>query len=97
MTSLSAFSILFYPFIVVASFLSFLKTMEIFFLMTLRNFKRQMKMLTNNINFDCEAFNLLTMKYHNMFELNQEFNAVFGNQITVITCCVTTMATFQVI
>lgn len=94
--ALVGFSILLHTYIVVPSILSLMKTFETFFLVCLKDFKHRLTVSMEIADFDRKAFHKLIKRYQNIFELNQEFNRLFGAQVTLMTCCVAIMTTFQV-
>lgn len=90
------FSILLYPYFFITAFLSFLKTFEYFFTVCLKDFKHALQMCLSNPVLSSSSYHELTQKYQKMFELCESFNKVFGLQVTLTTCCVSVMTTFQV-
>lgn len=91
------FAILVYPYMVIMSFLSFLKAFELLFFVCLKDFKHALRTYLNKSTFDFKSYHDLMTKHQKMFELCESFNKVFGLQVTMATCCVTTMTVFQVI
>lgn len=74
---------LFLPYLFIASFQSFMKSFEIFFQVFMKDFKYRLSesMLTD------EKVQKLIKRYQEICALNQDFNKIFGAQITSMTCC----------
>lgn len=86
-----------YPFFVIINFWILLKFSELFFITCLRNYDRKVKIMLNNQS--CVSENsetLLLIEHHDLYSLSQQFNKVFGTQITIVTCCVSLMTTLDV-
>lgn len=73
-----------------------MKTVEIFLLACLKDFKHRVEISNIKSKFEADIFYKLILKYQQIFELQQEFNEIFGAQVTALTCCLATMTTFQV-
>lgn len=94
--SVASFTFLMFSYLVVPAFLSFMKTIEIFFLMCLKDIKDHLKNSISINSFDSESVSELITKYQEIFEMNKIFNDIFGMQVTLVTCCIASMTTCQV-
>lgn len=94
--SISSFVLCSYPYIVLTGWMSFLKAFELFFMILLKDFKFQLKIIQTKTAFGFQDYRVLMEKYHKIHALNSELQKVFGTQFTLLTCCVTVMTTLQV-
>lgn len=85
-----------YPFLVLLCFLGFVKSIEYFFVASLKSFSEEIKEHLSNPNaVDIDSDHLIK-QYQSIFKLNQEFNDLFGLQMTTATCCIAVMMTIDV-
>lgn len=89
--------ILIYPHMMMSSFLSFVKSFEIFFIILLRDFQSEFENGFKTLALDLQTYQRLLNKYQEIYEVNRDFLEVFGTQLTLMTCCVTGITTLQVI
>lgn len=80
------------PQLILFGFLSFLKNFETFFLFLLKNLTSEMK----NTLADSGLVEELIVKYQSIYRLNNDFNEIFGRQITILTCYLEIAVTIQV-
>lgn len=84
------------PYLLLANFLSFLKTFEYFFIIHLQEFVHDLRTSIAKSSIDGQSFRELSKRYHKIMELNEKFNTTFGLQISLLTCSLTLMTTFAV-
>lgn len=92
-----AYMVLIFPYLVLMGFLTFMKTLEIFFTVLLKDFRHDLKAHRETCVDDVVVFQRLLAKHQKIYDLNEAFNKVFGNQVTVMTYCVVVMSTIQVL
>ena len=85
-----------HPLVVILNFLCFMKNSEIFFVLLLEQFERDLKKFSLKIYFNGQLYQKLIRKYQNIYELNKEYGKAFGAQITYMTCCISVLLTLQV-
>lgn len=91
-------SVYFYINLVLIAFVSFCKSYENFFIMSLRDLKNTIKCCKNSdqIDDDVEYFIAFSRQYQRLFNLAQRFNRACGLQMTIVTCYLTIVLTFGV-
>lgn len=92
--SLCGFALFSHSYVVMSSFLSLIKTFEIYFIICLKDFKHRLS--ANMRNNDLKIYLELISQYQKIFDISREFNNVFGTQVTSMSCCVTILTIFQV-
>lgn len=78
------------------SFFVFMKNFEMFFVALLDDFREDLKLFLQKSRFERRIFKNLLSKYQKIYELNHEFNEVFGAQVTAQTCCLSMLMTLEV-
>lgn len=86
-----------FPCVTLLVFMIFTKHLGMLLTTLLKGFRKDFKKLRNRTNFDENANDKLMRDYQNIYDLNQEFNKVFGFQLTMLTCCLTLIIILQVI
>lgn len=84
------------PYLVTTSFLSFMKNYEVFFVLLLKQFRRDLKILLRKSHFDDDHYQSLLRKYQKIYALNKEYKKTFGAQMTLVTCCLGIYLTIDV-
>lgn len=92
-----AFAFLSYSYLVLLGSMTLIKSFEIIFSTLLEDFRLDLKLTRCDKIFKPEKFRSLIRKYKNIQELNEAFNKLFGLQMTIITCSLISMKTFEVI
>lgn len=92
-----AFTILLYSYVIATAFLSFMKTFEVFFFICLKDFKCRLRCDIIKTDFNANTIQDLMTRYQEIYDLNQEFNDIFGSQVTAMTCCFAIKSTSQVV
>lgn len=90
--------IFFYINLILIAFVSFCKSCENFFIVSLKEFKNTVKCYANSDRIGDEVENFITIsrKYQRLFNLAERFNRAFGLQITIVTCYLTIVIAFCV-
>lgn len=83
-----------YPYFVFFGFLSLVRNFEALVVTLLKDF--ELKLNHNSMMKSSDCCKLL-QEYQNIFSLSDEFNKLFGAQLTMLFCSVTLLFTFQVI
>lgn len=79
--------VILYPFVILLNFLGFIKIFEYFFVNLLQSFKKDIDEVSSNE---------LMINFKIISDLSQEFNDIFGFQLTAVTCCNAVMTTVDV-
>lgn len=96
--SFLGFVIFSHSYVVMSTFLNFMKTFEMFVQICLKDFENQIMLaMDRDSRFDFKTYRQLLLKHKKIFELSREFNNVFGMQVTTMSCCVAILLSFQVI
>lgn len=91
------FSISTYTYVIIASFLSFFKSVEFIFTILLEEFTQKLSKALEPINFNKVSYKKLSRKHRVIHKLAMDFNVAFGAQLTLLSCIFIFMLTFQVI
>lgn len=94
--SILFFVILIYPFLSNFGGMALMKVYETFLIALLKDFKSKLKNEMAKSELNTENFLSLLNNYKNIYDLNEEFHKTFGTQLTILTCSITAMTTFQV-
>lgn len=65
--------------------MNFMKNVEIFLTVLLKDLKHDLKVFCTNPNYDDQAYQRMLLKYQKIHDLTEEFNKAFGVQMTVTT------------
>ena len=87
---------LLHPYLVLFNFLCFKKNSEIFFIMLLKQNRKDLKRILRKNCFDRQLYEEIVKRHQNIFELNKEYLKIFGAQITIVTCFTSLMLITQV-
>jgi hypothetical protein len=92
-------TIVYYPFIAVFGFISFIKNFENFIIASMKDFKREIKDFSKcksvTDSFKLKQFYQLSNKYQKIANLLKEFNKCFGLQVTILSCYLTALLVFN--
>lgn len=89
--ALTALVVASYPYVLMSSLLSFVKCFEIFLIVLLIDFRKDLEKSLEVAALDFETHQRLMIKYQKIYNLNRDFLQAFGMQLTLTTCCVTTL------
>lgn len=95
LTSILLFLCILSPYVLLSGFLSIVKDFEIFFAIMLQDFTENLQRFLASSNFDARTCCLMK-KYHRIYDLNKEFQKLFGLQLTILTGYVTMWTTIMV-
>lgn len=84
-----------YPSVVLFSFVSFAKNFEIFSTAQLEQLQAEVEMITSEHCVDDDDGRIISLKYKNILDLVELFNANVGPQLTLAICCVASMFVTQ--
>lgn len=96
LTSILLFLCILSPYVVLSGFLSIVKDFEIFFSIMFQDFTESLHRFLASPNFDARACSDLKEKYQRIYDLNIEFQKLFGLQLTILTSYVTMWTTIMV-
>ena len=85
-----------HPCLVLFNFLCFKKNSEIFFIMLLKQNRKNLKCILRKNCFDQQLYEEIVKRHQNIFDLNKEYLKIFGAQITIVTCFTSLMLITQV-
>lgn len=86
-----------YPYLVMLSFLGFVKTIEAFLVLLMRDFRNQLEESLPRVYLDFQKQQQLMINYQTIHDLSESFNKIFGLQMSAMTFCITTMTILDVI
>lgn len=96
--AIACFLIFTHSYVIVTSFLCFLKAFEMFFMVMLEDFNISLtEELTSQSDFDVDLYHKCLAKYRTIFTSNEKFHEAFGIQMSLMISYVTLMTTIQVI
>lgn len=88
--------VLCFPIFVLLMFLGMTRIFGKYFLKLLEDFKHELQRFLEKKFFDSQMCRNLMIKHQQIYDLNQDFNKIFGVQLTMLTCGFAFMLTMHV-
>lgn len=95
--SLTIYPIFIYPYLIHTSFISFLRTFELWFVVYLSDYNDRLKFHFEKVNFTFSDYQEMSKRYQKLYEICKAFNSVFGSSVTMLTADLTIVIVLQVI